>query len=332
MIRDSSLIALKEELSTAIIFFEEYGLDLNLHFNEQVNFKEFQENLECLYHEFTREHRFNLRQFEHPGEIDLYFKMLINVFDLLKNKIGIQPNFVSPHRDNMKDSNGNLEISCIHACADELDQMIIYFGFQKKIIGMAIELIYCSMKEPVYRGADLTVNSKSWESIWFEFNPFKIRLIEDMENISSADEKIRFLKMERKRIDYELRKIGIDSYKPPISVFFDNTLIFLNNLLWVSKGCSSANTSALKWTANRSDFLELMVAFDQSNCISMSDGLALSRKELVKQFGQFLNIDPISDPESRIHKLITRVDRTPFLDSLKKVFTLFSNGEKVKKR
>jgi len=331
MTKDSSLMALKEELSTAIIFFEEDGRDLNLHFNEQVSFKDFQENLEHLYHEFAIEHSLNLKQLEHPGEIDLYFKMLINVFDLLKNKIGIQPNFVSPHRKSMKDSNGNFEISCIHACADELEQMITYFQFQKKIIGMAIELIYCSMKEPVYRGVDSTVNSKSWDSIWFEFVPFKIRLIEDIENMSSANEKIRFLKMERKRIDFELRKIGIDSYKPPISIFFDNTLIFYNNLLLASKGCSSGMTSNLKWKASRSDFLELMVAFDQSNCVSMLDDLTLSRKELIKQFGQFLNIDPISDPESRIHKLITRVDRTPFLDGLKKVFTLFSNGEKVKK-
>lgn len=332
MIRDSSLMALKEELSTAIIIFEEDGRDLNLHFNEQVNFKQFQENLEHLYHEFTREHIFNLRQLEYPGEIDLYFKMLINVFDLLKNKIGIQPNFVSPHRNNMKGSNGNVEISCIHACADELDQMIIYFNFQKTIIGMAMDLIKCSMKESAYSGDNSRVSHSSWESIWFEFDPFKIRLIEDMENICSIRENIQFLKMERKRIDSELRKMGIDSYKPPISIFFDSTLIFLNNLLLSSKGCSSATSLNLKWTASRSDFLELMVAFDQSNCISMSDGGASSRKELVKQFGQFLNMDPISDPESRIHKLITRVDRTPFLDGLKKVFTLFSNGEKVKKR
>ena len=331
MIKDSSLMALKEELSTAIIFFEEDGRDLNLHFNEQVNFKEFQENLEHLYHEFAIEHRLNLRQLEHPGEIDLYFKMLINVFDLLKNKIGIQPHFVSPHRKSMKDSNGNFEISCIHACADELEQMITYFQFQKKIIGMAIELIYYSMKEPVYRGVDSTVNSKSWESIWLVFDPYKSRLIEDLGNINSIEEKIIYLKKERKRIDSELGKIGVDTYKPPISMFFDTTFICLNDLLVSFKEVPSANTSTLKWTGNTSDFLEWMVAFDQSNCVSMLDDLALSRKELIKQFGQFLNIDPISDPESRIHKLITRVDRTPFLDGLKKVFILFSNGEKVKK-
>jgi len=330
MIKDSSLMALKEELSTAIIFFEEDGRDLNLHFNEQVNFKQFQENLEHLYHEFATEHRFNLRQLEHPGEIELYFKMLINVFDLLKNKIGIQPNFVSPHRNNMKDSNGNLEISCIHACADELDQMIIYFGFQKKIIGMAIELIYCSMKEPVYRGVDSTVNSKSWESIWFEFEPFKSRLIEDLGNISCVQEKMQFLKKERKRIDSELRKIGIDSYKPPISLFFDTTFICLNDLLLSSKGWSSAISSNLKWTAQTVDFLELILALDQSLSLSLTNGNPVSRKELISQLSAFFNIGPISNYESRLHKFKTRTNKTPFLDKLKEVFTLFTDGDKTK--
>jgi len=332
MIRDSSLMALKEELSTAIIFFEEDGRDLNLHFNEQVNFKEFQQNLEYLYYEFTKELSFNLRYLDHSVEIDLYFKMLINVFDLLKKKIGIQPNFVSLHRKTMKELNGYFEISCIHACTDELDQMIIYFDFQKEIIEMSIDLIKCSMKEPVYRGADSRVSQRSWDSIWLEFDPFKGRLIEDLGRISCVQEKIQFLKKERRRINSELLIIGIDSYKPPVSIFFDTIFICLNELLLSLKEYPSANTSALKWTASRSDFLELMVAFDQSNCISMSDGQVLSRKELVKQFGAFLNIDPISDPESRIHKLIARVDKTPFLDGLKKVFILFSNGEKVKKR
>ncbi len=327
MIKDSSLMALKEELSTAIIFFEEDGRDLNLHFNEQVSFKEFQENLEHLYHEFAREHSFNLRQLEHPGEIDLYFKMLLHVFHLLINKIGIQPNFVSPHRNSMKGSNGNVEISCIHACADELDQMIDYFTFQKTIIIMAIELIYCSMKEPVYRSDDPRLGYDSWESIWHEFDPFRIRLIEEIENINSIKEKIKFLKMERKRIDSELRKMGIDSYKPPISIFFDSTLIYYNNLLLSYKEVPSANTSTLKWTGNISDFLELMVAFDQSNCVSMLDDLTLSRKELIKQFGQFLNIDPISDPESRIHKLKTRCECTSFLDKLKEECERFLNDE-----
>lgn len=330
MIRDSSLMALKEELSTAIIFFEEDGRDLNLHFNEQVNFKEFKENLEHLYHEFAREHRFNLRQLEHPGEIDLYFKILINVFDLLKNKIGIQPNFVSPHRNTMKDSNGNIEISCIHACADELEQMIIYFHFQKKIIGMAIELIYCSMKEPVYRGDNSRVSHRSWESIWLIFDPFKSRLIEDLGNISSVQEKMQFLKKERKRIDSELRKIGIDSYQPPISIFFDTTFICLNDLLLSSKGCSSAITSNLKWKAQTVDFLELILALDQSLSLSLTSGSPVSRKELIAQLSAFLNIRPISNYESRLHKFKTRTNKTPFLDKLKEVFTLFTDGDKMK--
>ena len=43
MIKDSSLMALQAELSTAIIYFKKDGKVLN--FNEQLTFKEFQQHL-----------------------------------------------------------------------------------------------------------------------------------------------------------------------------------------------------------------------------------------------------------------------------------------------
>jgi len=326
MIKDSSLRALQNELSTAIVYFKEDGNVLNLHFNEQLNFKEFQQNLEHLYHEFAKEHRYNLRHLEHTGELDLYFKMLINVFDLLRNKVGIQPNFVSPHRNNLKVSSCNSYITCIHACADELEQMIIYFQFQKKIIEMSMELIYCSKKEPVYRGDDSREYVRLWETIWLDFDPYKSRLIEDLGNINSIQKKIQYLKKERKRLDLELSKRGLDLYKPPISLFFDTSFICLNDLLVSSNDNLSATSASLKWNDTKNAFLELILGLDQAGCICRKDSKELSRKELINQFGAFLNVSPISDFESRIYKLVGRSKRTPFLDKLRNVITSFAKA------
>jgi len=318
MIKDSSLMALKEQLSTDIIFFEEDGRDLILHFKEQISFKEFQENLESLYYDFAKEHSSNLRCLEHVNEMDLYFKMLINVFELLYSKIGMQPNFVSLYRNFIKGSNRHLKISGIRACVDELEQVIDYLQFQKKIIWMAIELTFCSMKESVYRGVTPKDHSLSWESIWLIFEPFKSRLIEDIGNIISINEKIQFIKKERKRIDSKLLKKGVDSYKPPISLFFDTFFITLNDMQLSFNENHPTNCSNIKWSGKIAEFIEIVLSFKLSGVIELKDGSLISRKELFRHFERFFNLPPINDLDSRIHKLKSRSNTNPFLDKLKK--------------
>ena len=186
------------------------------------------------------------------------------------------------------------------------------------------------MKEPVHKGEDSRESLRSWESIWSEFEPFKSRLIEDLGTVNTIQEKILFLKKERKRLDSELSKLGFDLYKPPISLFFDNSFIFLNDSLLSSNEKKNTKKSNLKWSADTTHFLELIVALDQSKSISLIDNGRLSRKELISQLCAFFNIEPISNYESRIHKLKIRSNKTPFLDKLKEVFTLFSNGDKAR--
>jgi len=231
MIIDVNFINLKTELSNTVVAFEKENEGYNLYFNNHLGFQEFKQNLNHLYYEFVNEIRANLIDLKTNEESQIYLEMLLHVFEILDDQIGVNPDFVSPHRNAKMFSKANMKLSCIHTCSEDLSQMLVYFQYQKKIIQKLIKFIRISLKR--YEKSNIQSNFPvpSWKDELKDFYPEMMRLKDGVNQISSISEKIKFLQDERRELALKFEEKGKDIYSSSINFFFESRIECLKDLL-----------------------------------------------------------------------------------------------------
>jgi hypothetical protein len=168
--------------------------------------------------------------------------------------------------------------------------------------------------------------SDSWIDECREFYPFFMRLKDELSHINSLSDRITHLKKSRKEIALEFSEKNKDFYESPLNLYFEARLDCLKDLLHFQDMLIS-NSSSMIWSGQKSDFIELVLSLKLSDVIELKDGSQITRKNLFRQFESFLGMEHINDLASRIHKLKSRSNTTPFLDELKKNCDRFLNDE-----
>ncbi|WP_130308493.1 RteC domain-containing protein [Ancylomarina subtilis] len=327
MIKEVNFIALRNELSLATIAFEKDIDTYKVYFNSHENYEDFKNYLSQLYFEFVNDLRSYISQLSSDSEKIIYLKMLQHIFELLKEQIGDQPNIEQLPGNTRIVSKVNSTVSCVYVDPNDLSRLVKYFKFQKKIIKKLIKLIK-NYREQYSNclSSICTKNNSNNDCDQRSYARF-MRLKNEISGIESIPDKIDYLKKTRRQFESEFIKKGDDFYGSPLSLYFETTLDCLKDLSHLNEK-SSIKTSNIKWKANTADFLELALALDQSNSFERKDGGELSRKELISQLSCFFNMDQISEHESRIHKISTRLNNTSFLQKLISAIDIFSLRDK----
>lgn len=88
---------------------------------------------------------------------------------------------------------------------------------------------------------------------------------------------------------------------------------------------------SMVWKADRTALLELIVALHEENVLVDSEGLPLSRKELLEFFQLIFNIE-LKDPDSLLSKATERsTEKAPFLKKLRSAFSAYCDRKLVEK-
>lgn len=237
MVENASFIKLKTELSNAIVAFEKEENGYNLYFNNYSSFQEFKQNLSDLYYEFTNEIQDNLSCSKTEEQSNIYLEMLLYVFEVLDDQVGVFPDFVSPHAKIV--SKSNMKLSCIHTCPEDLSQMLIYFQFQKKIILKSRKFIWMALRRLSNSNQQGLHPILSWKDELKDFYPDMMRLKDGVNKISNIYGKIKFLLDERMDLSLKFEKKGKDIYSSSINFFFESRIECLKDLLMIFKSFSS---------------------------------------------------------------------------------------------
>jgi hypothetical protein len=245
MIVDENLKILKAELSNAIVAFEKEEIGYKLFFNNHLGFQEFKQNLNLLYYEFIKEVRNNLINLKTDEESHIYLEMLLHVFEILDDQIGLYPDFVSPHRNAKIISKTNMKFSCIHTCSEDLSQMLIYFQYQKKIIRKSIKFIRIFLKKCKKSNKQNNFSTPSWKDELKDFYPDMIRIKDEFNKISSISEKIKYLQDERMDLALKFEEEGIDLYASAINFFIESRIECLKD--WLMHESKSRKSSKLDY-------------------------------------------------------------------------------------
>ncbi len=224
MIKDVNFISLKTELSNAIVAFEKDEVGFKLFFNNHMGFQDFKQNLNHLYYEFTNEIQDNLNRLKSDEQSKIYLEMLLHVFEILDDQVGVFPDFVIPHRNVKIISKANTKLSCIYTCSEDLSQMIIYFQHQKKIILKSRKFIWITLKSFGKLNNHGKISILSWKDELKEFYPDMIRIKDEVHKIFSVSDKIRFLHDERINLSKVYEKKGRDLYSSVINFFFESQI------------------------------------------------------------------------------------------------------------
>ncbi len=169
-------------------------------------------------------------------------------------------------------------------------------------------------------------SNDSWLDEHREFYPFFMRLKDELSHIDSISDQITYLKQSRKELVLEFSEKNKDFYESPLNLYFEARLDCLKDLLHF-QNMLVKNSSNMVWSGQKSDFIELVLSLKLSDVIGLKDGCQITRKNLFRQFESFLGMEPINDLASRIHKLKSRSNTTPFLDELKENCDHFLNDE-----
>ncbi|MCZ4693777.1 hypothetical protein DWB61_09810 [Ancylomarina euxinus] len=320
MIKDSSLMALENELSKANITFQNKNGLSKLFFNDYADSNEFKKSLDNLYDAFSNALRLTLSKLKSTDDREVHLEYVLQIFVALEEMIGENPNFINsfPLEESKEDSDSKY----ITIKNSDIFDLINYFNHQKDTILKSIKLIKRCRHKFTDRSKREKFYSDSWKDELREFYPFFMRFKDEMSNINTRQGRIIYLKKSRKEIAAEFSKKNMDFYGSPLNLYFEARLDCLKDLLH-SPLISENTHSNIKWKASVTDFLEMALAISQSGSIQKLDGKEMPRKEFINQLSQFFNMGKISETESRIHKLISRVNNTSFLQRLIQTIDLF---------
>ena len=330
---DKKLLLLRDELSKSIASFERKDKgDYNIFFNNSLGCQEFKDNLNHLYYEFIKEVQENLLGFKFDKEIQIYLEMLLHLFDLLDEQIGTYPDFVTPNRNAKMISRINTEVTCIHINPDDLNQLLIYFQHQKKIIRKSIKFIQVFKEKCSNELRKVDSDVLGWKDELKEFYPEMTRIKNELNQIGNISDIIDFLYKERDRLNLEYQKKNRSLYTSPINFFFESRIeCFKDVLVLANKNedkvskqetqqvtlSENKKISGFKWTESKAALVELIYAIYYSNALDRGNS---SIKELAELFEYFFDIE-LGNIYHIFHELKYRkLEPAKFIDSLKSAF------------
>lgn len=325
---DKKLLLLRVELSKSIISFErkvEGGY--NVFFNNSSGFQEFKGNLNHLYYEFIKEVQENLMELDSLNEGQIYLEMLIHLFELLDEQIGTYPDFVNLHRNTRMVSKTNKRVTCIHTNPDDLNQLLIYFQHQKKIVKKCVKFIQIFKEKCVIQVHLKESSVTSWIDELKDFYPEMTRIKNQMSQMEELSSRIQYLENERAKLHLEYQERQLSLFSSPINFFFESRLECMKDLLVFEnknniKSCKGVqshlpdmrNETSFNWKESKAAMVELIYAIYYSNAVNKGDG---GIKDLAGKFEQLFEID-LGDIYHVFHELKNRkLEATKFLDNLK---------------
>ncbi|RXQ97422.1 hypothetical protein EO244_00605 [Ancylomarina salipaludis] len=323
MIKDSSLMALENELSKTDIVFKNEGGISTLHFNSFSNPNDFKGKLERLYLNFSKELSQNLKELTTGDSRLHHLEMILRIFVSLQDKLGSNLTVLnSPQEITVK---SEVDPTCIYTKITDVPDLISYFCFQKNTILESIRLI------KTYRLKFRKNSNEYWKDILKDFYPHYCRLRDELSEIVLIEDKMQFLKDQRKRLDLVFQEQGINLFDSPLNLFFEFRIDALKDLYISSKLNPDSRPKPieqpLKWIGDKVNFVELILSIDLLKVVEFVDGSPVSRKELFRRFEIFFDLLHINDLGSRIHKLKMRCECTSFLDKLKEACERFLNDK-----
>jgi len=318
MITENSFLLLTTELSKAIVQFEKEEKDYKVYFNEHVCLNGYKCHLNKLQIDFVNELRTNLRILKTQGEVQMYLVTTIRIFELIKSQLqsNTQSNYSGPNIKMVSKSNN--EISCINTGPEEFIQLEKYFHAQYEVVIDSIDVIKTCQRENnsssrKKSGKKNRRENKSWKDDFKECFPVLMKMKDELREITSAFDKIEYLKEEKRNLARDLKMKGIDLYDSPVNLFLESKLETYKEMLLHGNDSKKRSSSGLTWNKSKTDFLELIAALHRCKAVKMNSGDPLSRKELIQKFEEFLNMEPFKDADSRIVKLQGRNSPNSFL-------------------
>ncbi|RZT93568.1 RteC protein [Ancylomarina subtilis] len=319
MIKNSSLVALENELSKANVVFKDEGGLSTLYFNNFSNPNDFKEKLDSLYLNFSKELSQNLRGLTARDSRLHHLELVLRIFVSLQEKLGSNLTLLnSPVEVSTKNE---IAATCICSKISDVQDLISYICFQKNTILESIRLI------KTYRLKFRKNANEYWKDVFKDFYPYYCRLKEQLSEIGLIQDRIQFLKDQRKELEIVFQEKGVNLFDSPLNLFFEFHIDGLKDLYFSSKlnPTSKPIEQHLKWSGDKVKFIELILSLDLLKVVEFMDGSPISRKELFRRFEIFFDLPHINDLGSRIHKLKMRSNTTPFLDELKENCNRFLN-------
>lgn len=327
MIKEVEFLAFKKELTEATIVFEIVADSYVFHFNGYNNFQDYRTHLTHLHYKFCKETSDNISVLKTNNEIDIHLEMHVCLFELLKDQVDERSDVDNFLRNTKIITKGSTAVPFISHKPSDLAELMRFLKFQKRIIKVIIKQLKSSQNKYALSNKPTDLIRKSWRDNFQEFCPVSMKIRGELHAIKSISDKISHIQKTREHLVADDLAKGIDFYDSPLNLYFESCIECLKSLSNTNKEADEKSVSSLKWTASKSDFIELVLSLKLSKAIESKDGSQLSRKKLFRQFESFLNIEPIQDVGSRIHKLKYRSNSSPFLDRLKEYCNRFFNNE-----
>ncbi|WP_295674415.1 hypothetical protein [uncultured Mucilaginibacter sp.] len=156
--------------------------------------------------------------------------------------------------------------------------------------------------------------------------------IEDCLNyqFDNANDKAFFLKFTKAIFIDMNRKFSAD-FNLRIKINFEKHMFVLRWFdIKLKEQIENSFFSNLRFKGGPGDFIELITALHENNDLERIDKQILTRKELIKLFRHFFNLDETNgfDDQNLSRRLSERIkvkDRSLFLERLKKAFLIYSN-------
>lgn len=326
--KDLCLKKLEKELTIAKIRYYQVGSHLKLHFNNYSNPLVFSHYLDQLQTDFSNEFLSNLSGLKTIESKFVYLEYVKQGLVASIEKLGNNPNFIFPNSN--QTSSADIESFCIPTQTIDVPLLISDFNIQKDGIIKSIKIVERNFLLVRYEQDKRNDFSNYWKELLFEFSPHKIRFKKEISNTLSMSDKKDKIKLLHDKIATDLLAQGVDLNNSPLDLYFEGWLDCAKDFYSSCLGSQNLIFSSLKWIGPNVDFYEIIIALYYAKRFRNLNGSPLTQKELFSQFAKFLNINPISDLTSRLCRLKTRSNQTPFLDKLKATLTLICSGEKSK--
>lgn len=185
------------------------------------------------------------------------------------------------------------------------------------------------INDEYYTFIDVQLESEKIENLVDRINFLEDRLKSYRQTIIKKKKDIIEKTLLAQDIDFEkLCVIEIESLHKKLDLKLKTSAFTVTNL--PEKKDKNNFRGSLQWTASDTDLIELITALYYKQTIKQLDGQKLTRKNLLDYFQQIFGLE-IKDVEGKLNRATNRkINKTPFLDSLKVAFESYSEEKSEK--
>lgn len=318
MIIEKSFLLLRDELFRTVVEFEKDNNDYKTYFNEHSSLEEYKFHLNKLQLDFTQELRSNLIYYKSQGEIHMNLLITKRIFELIKARLQLTTETDYSGLNIRMISKNNSEISCVNTGSEEFLCVEKYLHCQYQASLEVISVINDCLEnfsQPVKKKSSRRNKSEKafWQDEMYVHYSDIMKLRNELYKPSTLLEKKSFVEKEKELLEEQYKRQGKDFYKNSASMQYEVRLESYREILLSTDEFKKQNPSPLIWNKSKTDLLELLNALHQAKAIGLKNGDEISRKDLIDNFVDFVNMEEIPDSDSRISKLQVRNTPNSFL-------------------